>query len=91
MTPTSIRSVTGRPIERAVQPALVAPPQAVEHAIEERGRSGRCRCSGFSSLEAIIGDSVSAMTPETMTAPASVKANSRNSAPVRPDTKPIGA
>ncbi len=32
-----------------------------------------------------------AMTPETITAPASVKANSRNSVPVRPETKPIGA
>ncbi len=31
------------------------------------------------------------MTPETMTAPASVKANSRNSAPVKPEVKPIGA
>ena len=41
--------------------------------------------------EAIIGDSVSAMMPDTITAPASVKANSRNSAPVSPDTKPIGA
>jgi hypothetical protein len=37
-----------------------------------------------SSLEPIIGDSVSATTPETITAPASVKANSRKSAPVRP-------
>ena len=43
------------------------------------------------SFEHIIGDSVSAMKPETMTAPASVKANSRNSAPVTPETKPIGA
>jgi len=34
---------------------------------------------------------VSAMTPETITAPASVKANSRNSAPVRPPRNPIGA
>ena len=34
--------------------------------------------------EDIIGDSVSATTPEMKTAPASVKANSRNSAPVRP-------
>ena len=30
------------------------------------------------------GDNVSATTPDTITAPASVKANSRNSAPVRP-------
>ena len=31
------------------------------------------------------------MMPDTITAPASVKANSANSAPVSPDTKPIGA
>ena len=43
------------------------------------------------NTEHIIGDSVSAMTPETITAPASVKANSRNSEPVRPPRKPIGA
>ena len=47
--------------------------------------------SGRSSLEHIIGERVSAMKPETMTAPASVKANSRNRAPVTPETKPIGA
>ncbi len=47
--------------------------------------------SWLSSFEHIIGDSVSAMKPETMTAPASVKANSRKSAPVTPETKPIGA
>ena len=41
--------------------------------------------------EHIIGDSVSAITPETITEPASVKANSRNSEPVRPPRKPIGA
>ena len=39
---------------------------------------------GFSSFEHIIGDSVSAMTPDTTTEPASAKANSRNSAPVSP-------
>ena len=48
-------------------------------------------CFGFSNLDAIIGDSVRAMMPDTTTAPASVKANSRKSAPVRPETKPIGA
>ncbi len=48
-------------------------------------------CFALSSFEHIIGDSVSAITPDTTTAPASVKANSRNSAPVRPDTKAIGA
>ena len=44
-----------------------------------------------SSREPIIGDSVSATTPDTITAPASVNANSRNSAPVRPPWMPIGA
>ena len=38
-----------------------------------------------------MGESVSAITPETITAPASVKANSRNKTPVSPDTKAIGA
>ena len=41
--------------------------------------------------EPIIGESVSATTPDTMTAPASVKANSRKSAPVSPPWMPIGA
>ena len=45
----------------------------------------------FNSTEHIIGDNVSAITPDTITAPASVKANSRNSEPVRPPRKPIGA
>ena len=45
----------------------------------------------LSSLEAITGDSVSATMPEIVTAPASVSANSRNSAPVRPPCRPIGA
>ena len=45
----------------------------------------------FSRTEAIIGDSVNAITPEMTTAPASVKANSLNRAPVRPPRKPIGA
>ena len=41
--------------------------------------------------EHIIGERVRAITPETMTEPASVNANSRNSEPVRPPRKPIGA
>ena len=45
----------------------------------------------FSKTEHIMGDSVNAITPDTITAPASVKANSRNSEPVRPPRKPIGA
>ncbi len=39
----------------------------------------------------IIGDRVSATTPETITAPASVKANSMKSFPVSPPRNPIGA
>ena len=38
-----------------------------------------------------MGDSVSATIPETVTAPASVKANSRNRAPVNPPWMPTGA
>ncbi len=47
-------------------------------------------CSARKKREHIIGDRVSATMPETVTAPASVKANSVNSAPVRPPWKPIG-
>ncbi|MNM93426.1 hypothetical protein D3C81_1058000 [compost metagenome] len=46
---------------------------------------------GFNSSELITGDSVSATMPETITAPAKVKANSRNSVPVSPPIKPMGA
>src|SRR5258708_20471250 len=38
--------------------------------------------------EHIIGESVSAITPDTITQPASVNANSRNSDPVRPPRNP---
>ncbi len=44
-----------------------------------------------SSLLHIIGVSVSATKPETITAPASVSANSVNSRPVRPGVKASGA
>ncbi len=50
-----------------------------------------CSFSALSSFEHIIGDSVTAMTPETITAPARVSANSRKRTPVSPDTKAIGA
>jgi hypothetical protein len=40
--------------------------------------------------EHIIGESVSATIAEMVTAPTRVKANSVNSAPVRPRWKPIG-
>ena len=45
---------------------------------------------GRSRREVIIGDNVRAMMAETVTAPTRVKANSVNSAPVRPPWKPIG-
>ena len=41
-------------------------------------------------LADIIGDRVSATMPEIVTAPAKVKANSRNSEPVRPPCSPMG-
>ena len=44
----------------------------------------------FSTRAAIIGVMVSATMPEMITAPASVTANSRNSAPVRPPVKASG-
>ena len=50
-----------------------------------------CWLSEESSSEHIIGERVSATTPEMMTEPASVNANSRNSVPVMPERKPIGA
>ena len=45
---------------------------------------------GLSILAHIIGLSVSAITPDSSTEPARVKANSVNSTPVRPPWKPIG-
>ena len=50
-----------------------------------------CSISRLNSSEHIIGDNVTATTPEMITAPARVKANSRNRAPVTPPRKPIGA
>jgi hypothetical protein len=50
-----------------------------------------CEPCGFRISEHIIGDSVSATTPETITAPARVNANSRNREPVSPVRNPIGA
>ena len=44
----------------------------------------------MSSFELIIGVSVSAITPDSSTAPARVNANSVNSTPVSPPWKPIG-
>ena len=40
-------------------------------------------------LEHIIGDKVNAITPETRTAAARVKANSVNNSPIRPPVKPM--
>ena len=73
-----------------MQPLLVALADTIEGVVE---KSHEAPATGgvppLSNLEAIIGDSVSAMIPETTTAPASVKANSRNSAPVKPETNPM--
>src|SRR5258708_278661 len=44
----------------------------------------------FKNFEHIIGESVSAMIAEIPTAPAKVKANSVNNAPVKPPIKPMG-
>ena len=41
-------------------------------------------CSGLKKREHSIGERVSATSPETVTAPASVNANSVNRAPVSP-------
>ncbi len=49
------------------------------------------RVSWRSSTEHIIGDSVRATKPDTSTAPASVRANSMKSLPVRPVMKATGA
>ena len=84
MTPARMSSVTGRYVERAVEPALRSAAAGYRRCGRGSARSGRSTARALSSLEAIIGDSVSAMMPDTTTAPASVKANSRNSAPVRP-------
>jgi hypothetical protein len=54
-------------------------------------RSKRFGAWAFSSSEHIMGVSVSATKPETMTAPASVSANSVNRRPVRPGVKASGA
>ena len=47
--------------------------------------------SSCTNRELITGDSVTATMPDTMTAAASVMANSRNSEPVSPPWKPMGA
>ncbi len=45
----------------------------------------------LSMIEHIMGDKVRATKPEMSTAPASAKANSENSLPVRPGVKAKGA
>ena len=78
-------------LDRAVEAAAVEALQRAEDALDQAAEPARASACGFSIFDVIIGDSVNATTPDTMTAPASVKANSRNSAPVRPEVKPIGA
>ena len=81
-----------RPVpQRRRQDARVAASHAVEAPIDPAGEAAlECRPRA-AAVTPIIGDSVSATTPETMTAPASVNANSRNNAPVRPPWIPTGA
>ena len=50
-----------------------------------------CRSVRRRSFEHIIGESVNATKPDTSTAPASVRANSMKSLPVRPVMKATGA
>ena len=67
---------------------------AVSSCVYRRRTTSKCRFTipakpfsvspARSSFELIIGESVSATTPETITAPARVKANSRKRAPVSP-------
>jgi hypothetical protein len=76
-------------VERAVELAAIPARRRAEHAVDEFGETALSAL--FKNTEHIIGDSVSAITPDTITEPASVKANSRNSEPVRPPRKPIGA
>ena len=51
----------------------------------------RSSMPGLKSLAHMTGDTVRATMPETRTAPAKVKANSRKSAPVSPPWNPMGA
>ena len=74
-----------------MEPALIGAAKSEERAVDQAREPALALFVASSSLEHIIGESVSAMKPETITAPASVKANSRKSAPVTPETKPIGA
>ncbi len=81
-------------VQAAVQAARVAMARAVQDAVDDaheaREPAGASLWPGLSSREHIIGESVSAMMADTVTAPTRVKANSVNSAPVRPFWKPIG-
>ncbi len=77
------RSTTDVGRQRAVQRALVAVVHAVELAVDELHEAAALLLAA-EEREPIIGDSVSATIADTVTAPASVNANSVNSAPVRP-------
>ncbi len=58
--------------------------QAVELTIDEVDEAAAFLLRAGKCASVIIGESVSATIPDTVTAPASVNANSVNSAPVRP-------
>ena len=68
----------GAEVQRRVQAALVAAGAGDRTCASSQARNRRpCQArAACSSFEHIIGDSVSAMTPDTTTEPASVKANS---------------
>ena len=70
---------------------IVAPVVPTTYQVEVRcSQLPRPSACGLRSREHSIGDRVSATTPEIVTAPTSVNANSVNSAPVSPPWKPIG-
>ena len=89
-TTTANRAVTGR---KSSERSSRRPYQSVTCVKVRSIRSAKrpCEPCPLRINEHIIGDSVRATTPEMITAPARVKANSRKSEPVRPVRKPMGA
>ena len=88
LRPTTIAQ---RICQRAVEQPRVGTAHRFEAAVDERASAGLPRPARCTNRELMTGDSVTATMPETTTAAASVIANSRNSEPVRPPWKPIGA
>ena len=92
--PPAEPSITSRTTQRwlSTQRSTTAYPSVTATSTRSMPRS---KALGFglwrSSLLHIIGVSVSATKPDTITAPARVSANSMNSRPVRPGVKASGA